>query len=157
MTEGFAIEKVIYGMMENLLISYFWKVNEAFEKHTGIKRDKIIGKTALELFPDTEPVWLKKYREVMTTGKPTNFQERFRPLNRWMDVHAFMIEPGKMGVIFSDITDKKKAENELKRHAALLNVSNEAIFSWEFNGSILSWNQGAERLYGYSKKEAVGF
>ena len=60
-----------------------------------------------------------------------------------------------LGMI-TDITDRKKVEDALKRHAALLDVSYEAIFSWELDGNILSWNQGAERLYGYNSKEAIG-
>ena len=39
----------------------------------------------------------------------------------------------------------------------MLDVSYEAIFSWDYNNGILSWNRGAERLYGFSKKEAIGF
>jgi PAS domain S-box-containing protein len=50
----------------------------------------------------------------------------------------------------------RENEENLKRQAALLNVSYEAIFSWDYNKGILSWNQGAERLYGYNSKEAIG-
>jgi two-component system, chemotaxis family, sensor kinase Cph1 len=56
-----------------------------------------------------------------------------------------------------DITARKKIEEDLKRHAALLDVSYEAIFSWNLEEGILSWNQGAETLYGYSIKESIGF
>jgi len=55
--------------------------------------------------------------------------------------------------LFNDI---KKSEEDLKRHAAMLDVSNEAIFSWDYDGGIVSWNRGAERLYGYNSKEAIG-
>ncbi len=55
-----------------------------------------------------------------------------------------------------DITERKKADDELKKRAALLDVSYEAIFSWEYDGEILSWNKGAERLYGYNDEEAIG-
>ena len=50
----------------------------------------------------------------------------------------------------------KKSEDDLKRHAALLDVSYEAIFSYDYGGGIVSWNQGAERLYGYTSNEAIG-
>ena len=56
----------------------------------------------------------------------------------------------------TDITERKKSEDNLKRQAALLDVSYEAIFSWDYDGGIISWNHGAERLYGFSSKEAVG-
>ncbi len=50
----------------------------------------------------------------------------------------------------------RKNEEDLRRHAALLDVSYEAIFSWDYDDGILSWNQGAERLYGYNSEEAIG-
>ncbi len=50
----------------------------------------------------------------------------------------------------------RESEEDLKRQAAMLNVSNEAIFTWNYNSGILSWNQGAERLYGYTAEEAIG-
>jgi len=38
----------------------------------------------------------------------------------------------------------------------MLNLSHEAIFAWEFDGGILAWNQGAERLYGFRSQEVAG-
>ncbi len=38
----------------------------------------------------------------------------------------------------------------------MLNLSREAIFAWELNGSITYWNKGAELMYGYTSDEAVG-
>lgn len=56
----------------------------------------------------------------------------------------------------TDITELKNKEKTLKRQNALLNLSNEAIFSWEYDGGIVSWNHGAEVLYGYSASEVLG-
>ena len=50
----------------------------------------------------------------------------------------------------------RENEEDLKTQAALLDVSFEAIFSWDYEDGIVSWNQGAERLYGYDSKEAIG-
>ena len=71
---------------------------------------------------------------MVLTGESAHFEERFGPLGKWFDVYAFKTEGYEFGVIFTDITEKKKAKEELKRHAALLDVSNEAIFSFDFEG-----------------------
>ncbi len=76
----------------------------------------------------------------------------------WTMVSATPLPFSDLSVIIvtSDITARKNVEEDLKRHAALLDVSYEAIFSWNFENGILSWNQGAETLYGYNKKESIG-
>ena len=76
----------------------------------------------------------------------------------WTMVSATPLPFSDLSVIIvtSDITARKNVEEDLKRHAALLDVSYEAIFSWNFEDGILSWNQGAETLYGYDKKESIG-
>jgi PAS domain S-box-containing protein len=54
-----------------------------------------------------------------------------------------------------DITKRKNAEEELKKRVALLDISYEAIFSWDLDKGIRSWNHGAEMLYGYALDEAI--
>jgi PAS domain S-box-containing protein len=49
-----------------------------------------------------------------------------------------------------------KTERALREMAAIVECSDDAIFSTSPNGTITSWNRGAERLYGYSAEEAVG-
>ena len=55
-----------------------------------------------------------------------------------------------------DITDKKKAEEARFRHAAVIESSDDAIASGTLDGIIVSWNTGAQHLYGYTEAEAVG-
>ena len=49
-----------------------------------------------------------------------------------------------------------RAERTTREMAAIVEYSDDAIFSTSPNGTITSWNRGAERLYGYSAQEAVG-
>jgi PAS domain S-box-containing protein len=49
-----------------------------------------------------------------------------------------------------------KAERTLREMAAIVECSEDAIFSTDPQGVIMSWNRGAERLYGYGAEEAVG-
>ena len=55
-----------------------------------------------------------------------------------------------------DITEQKKLLDEIGHLANMVEQSTEAIFSIELDERIISWNSGAEKLYGYSKEEAIG-
>jgi PAS domain S-box-containing protein len=55
-----------------------------------------------------------------------------------------------------DITERKKAEEDAARLAAIVEFSDDAIISKDINGIIQTWNKGAERLFGYDAKEVIG-
>lgn len=61
-----------------------------------------------------------------------------------------------VAITHRDITEQMMYESTIKFQADMINLAGEAIFAWDLNGSIIFWNDGAEREYGYSKKEAIG-
>jgi PAS domain S-box-containing protein len=63
--------------------------------------------------------------------------------------------PALLGTVL-DITERKKMEDKLRRLAAIVEYSGEAIISKALDGTIQTWNGGAERIYGYSAAEAIG-
>ena len=58
--------------------------------------------------------------------------------------------------VLTDITDRKIAEEKVAHLAAIVNSSDDAIVSKTLDGVITSWNNAAERIFGYKAAEAIG-
>ena len=51
---------------------------------------------------------------------------------------------------------RQKAERELRRQAEIVDQVHDSVISTDLDGNVMSWNKGAERLFGYSEAEALG-
>lgn len=107
-------------------------------------------------FPMTKALGLKKsiHDEEITIEKPDGTRLSFT-VNIELLFDANREVSGAINV-FQDITEKKKAEIGLRRLAAIVESSEDAIVSKTLNGIITSWNAAAEKMFGYSEDEIIG-
>ena len=115
MTEAFYFVEIIYDKEGKPCDYRFLEVNPAYELIMGVKKEQMLGKSLFEVFPNPNSIIIEKYNEIATSGQPENFEISNQFVDdKYFDVYAFSPEKGKLAVIFRDITERKKAEEELR-------------------------------------------
>jgi len=123
MTEGFALHEIIVDFEGRPCDYRFLDVNPAFERLTGLKREDLIGRRVLEVLRGTESHWIENYGRVALTGEPLHMENYSAALEHWYEVFAYRTAPGKFAVIFSDITERKRIQDELRKSRDELEIA----------------------------------
>ncbi len=156
--EGFCVVEILFGEDGRAVDYCFLEANPAFERHTGLRG--AVGRTARELVPDLETHWFEAYGRVAATGEPARFVAEARPMGgRAFDAYAFRLGGDgscQVGILFTDVTERRRAEEDRARLAAVVESSRDAIIACTPDGTIVAWNPGAEELFGFAAAEVVG-
>ncbi len=112
MASGVALHKIICDEEGKPNNYRFLDINSTFEKLTGLKEKNLIGKTVLEVLPNSEPYWIEAYGQVALTGNSVKFENYSKELSKYFEVSAYSPKYGQFVTVFNDITDKKNAEAE---------------------------------------------
>jgi PAS domain S-box-containing protein len=138
--------------------------NTGFARLLGTAPDSLTGKNLAELFPPQHAaVYLANNQRVLDTGEVLERMESVpRPagdIGQFLTYRFPLQGIGKerlIGSVGLDITERLRAEEARARLAAIVESSNDAIISRSLDGTILSWNSGAEKLFGWTAQEAIG-
>lgn len=156
---------IILRMDTRGAITFF---NEFAQKFFGYSEREILGKTVVgTIVPKTDPAGrrvanmarlIQQDPERYTTCETESLHKSGR--RGWVIWANKAIRNERKQVteilcVGHDITERKRMENELRLLAAVVRNSHDAITVQNFDGHIISWNRGAERMYGFSKTEAV--
>ncbi|HSV36993.1 MAG TPA: response regulator [Ramlibacter sp.] len=116
--EGFCVIEMMHDESGAPSDYRFLEMNPAFAKHTGLHL--VIGKRMRELVPDHDQSWFDIYGRVAASGDAVRFENEAKAMGRWFDVYATRLGgPGslRVAVLFTDITERKRSEEDLRRLA----------------------------------------
>ena len=146
--------------------SRFVRINEAMVRFFGLRSaPDVVGKTDFDFFSE-EHAWqaYEDEQRVMSTGEPLiGLEEK----ETWPDGHVTWASTTKVPLrdadgnitglvgISRNITERRRAEERIREQAALLDNANDAIYVTALDGTILYWNRGAERTYGWTSAEVL--
>lgn len=140
MTSGFALHEIICDEQGCPVDYRFLEVNPAFERLTGLTAAAVVGRTVLEVMPQTEPVWIERYGQVAILGEPAEFEEYSSALGSWYESKAFSPVQGQFAVIFQDTTARKMSQFRLleseERFRMLASESPVSIISFDTQGVV---------------------
>ena len=118
--EGIALHQVVYDEHGEAVDYRLVDCNPAYQAHTGIVPEQVIGQLASVVYGVTPAPYLVEYARVAETGEPYAFETHFAPLER--DFHISVTSPrtGFFATVFEDITDRLKRQRELQETNAQL-------------------------------------
>jgi PAS domain S-box-containing protein len=140
-------------------------VNACAERLFGYRREELMGQPMAVLLSEAVRAHPEDRADVLAdprrwpVGAGVYLTARRRDGTDFRaEIRLRALDPEEGLLLFAtfDVTERMRAEEERDRLAAIVDASEDAIVAKTLEGTILSWNRGAERLYGYGADEVIG-
>ncbi len=142
------------------------RVNRKFCEITGYEESELLNMARADLTHPEDKAWDADGFSRLLRGEIVEYTRQKRYIRKdqqviWVKVAAKLIsgsrgEPLRTVAVVEDITERKRAEEAQNCLAAIVTSSPDAILSCMPDRKIVTWNRGAEQLFGWSSGEAIG-
>jgi PAS domain S-box-containing protein len=159
MTEGFSLHEIVTDENGHPCDYRYLDVNPAFERMTGRKRSDVIGQLKRQVTPGEDEFWIQTYSNVALGGPPVHFEHCAPNSQRHWQVYAYSPAPRQFAVLFTDITERKRAEEALRQNERRFrNYFEQGLVGMAVTSVDKRWLEVNDRLceiMGYSREELL--
>lgn len=164
MLDGFGLLSPIRDEIGQIIDFRYEYINETGCRTNGRSCQDHYTHTLLELLPPFREIGLvAAYAAVVETGQPFSQEilrrgendEGGQQLIQAYDVQAVKLGDG-LAVTWRDILARKRAEEQVRYQANLLENVSDAVIATDLNLVVRSWNRAAEMIYDWTTEEAIG-
>ena len=143
------------------MYGHILETNDSYCAMIGYSREELLKMSVKDIEAvDSQEDIQNRIKKIFRTGS-----DRFETSHKSKDGKIILIEASinllkeeqpRLFCFMRDITERNCAQEKVRRLAAIVQSSEDAIIGENLDGIITSWNKGAENIYGYSESELVG-
>jgi len=153
-------DAVVGHTLDRRIVSW----NRGAERLYGYTPAEVIGQSSALLMPPGQNELFAVIDRIQAGVRVDHYEARRRRKDGTVIDVSIAVTPVAtcdgaligVSVVGRDITERKQRDEALQRLAAIVESSDDAIIAKTLDATIVSWNPGAERLYGYTAEEVVG-
>jgi len=140
------------------------RINDAWETILGFTKAELLGAPLSSLIhPDDVAATFREIQTQLNGERTAGFVNRYRCKDgsyRFLEWVATPAVGGNLYAAARDITGRMETEADLRRSKMWMDIHMQntplAVIEWDTNLNVLDWNPAAERIFGYTKAEALG-